>query len=234
MESLYFVGAVGLYAVINNFYKPRKLNIIIAGPPGSGKGTVSESIIKEYDLVHVATGDLIRAELKKDNAWSKEAKTYVDNGGLVPQKLVNPLLQKKIESENVTRKGYILDGYPRSLENFETLKEMNIVPDLVLFVDVSDQLSIDRQSGRVTDPVTGVTYHLVFNPPPTEEIKARCTQRSTDNVNKAKDRLKTYHDEMDDFTKWYPNAVKIDGSKSITEVWEQTKAAIEAAFKSKL
>jgi adenylate kinase family enzyme len=90
-----------------------------------------------------------------------------------------------------------------------------------------------RQSGRVTDPVTGITYHKLYNAPPTKEILDRCTQRSTDNEESAKKRLETYHGEMDDFLKWYPEAVKVDGSKSMEEVWSIVEKEIINALKKK-
>lgn len=207
--------------------KPSKtVKLVIAGAPGCGKGTQCESITKKFGCVQISTGDLLRAEIKKGGELAKQIASYTETGGLVPDELVNPILKNAMNSEEIVKKGWILDGYPRSESNWEYLEKEKIRPNVVLYIDISDELSIQRQTGRVKDEVTGKVYNTNFLPPPPD---AKVSQRSTDaDVEKTKKRLELFHSGMKDFFRWYPETVRIDGSKSIEEVFDQVSKVIES------
>jgi adenylate kinase len=200
----------------------------ILGAPGSGKGTQCEFITKEFDCVQISTGDLLRAEIKKGDDRGKKIASFTETGGLVPDELVNPVLKDALNGCALAKKGWILDGYPRTDSNWEYLEKENIIPNCVIYVEISDELSIQRQTGRVMDQTTGKVYNTNFLPPPKD---AKISQRATDaDVEKAKKRLQVFDEGMKDFMRWYPNTVTIDGSKTIEEVYAQISKVLHSVL----
>ena len=166
--------------------------ILISGAPASGKGTQCEGIVSEYGVVHISTGDMLRAAVAEGTELGKEAKSYMESGKLVPDHLVTSLLKQRIVQEDCVKHGWLLDGFPRTAAQATVLSEENIIPDAVVVLDVDDETLVKRVVGRRLDPVTGKIYHVEFNPPEEPGVEERLVQRSDDTEEKAKVRIDTY------------------------------------------
>ncbi|KAG6738767.1 hypothetical protein POTOM_058389 [Populus tomentosa] len=184
--------------------KADPLKIMISGAPASGKGTQCELITKKYGLVHIAAGDLLRAEIASGSENGKRAKEYMEKGQLVPNEIVVMMVKERLLLPDSQENGWLLDGYPRSLLQATALKEFGFQPDLFILLEVrvlvaagmlcylvashylvNEEILVERVVGRRLDPVTGKIYHLKYSPPETEEIAARLTQRFDDTEEKA-------------------------------------------------
>ncbi|KAH9626410.1 hypothetical protein KSS87_009096 [Heliosperma pusillum] len=164
--------------------KPRPLRIMISGAPASGKGTQCELIKEKYHLVHIAAGDLLRAEISSGSENGKRAKEYMNKGQLVPDEIVVMMVKDRLSQPDSQENGWLLDGYPRSLSQAVALKEFGFQPDLFILLEVAEELLVERVVGRRLDPVTGKIYHLKYSPPENDEIAARLTQRFDDTEEK--------------------------------------------------
>nr|GEZ56561.1 adenylate kinase, chloroplastic isoform X1 [Tanacetum cinerariifolium] len=160
------------------------LKIMISGAPASGKGTQCELITTKYDLVHVAAGDLLRAEVAAGSENGRLAKEYMEKGQLVPDEIVVMMVKDRLSQPDSTEKGWLLDGYPRSSSQATALQAFGFRPDLFILLEVPQEILVDRVVGRRLDPVTGKIYHLTYSPPETEEIATRLTQRFDDTEEK--------------------------------------------------
>ncbi|KAI7845554.1 hypothetical protein COHA_000845 [Chlorella ohadii] len=202
---------------------------MIAGAPAAGKGTQCAKIVDKYGLVHISVGDLLRAEVAAGTPAGKKAKSFMDNGDLVPNEVVVEMVKNKLGEDAVQQNGWLLDGYPRSGEQAEAIEKEGIRPDVFLLINVPDELLIDRVVGRRSDPETGEIYHLTFKPPP-PEIVPRLVQRSDDTEEKAVNRLRTYHANVDAVIGYYKEQlVEIDGTQSMDEVFASIQKAIDNA-----
>ncbi|XP_065002894.1 probable adenylate kinase 5, chloroplastic isoform X2 [Musa acuminata AAA Group] len=160
------------------------LKVMISGAPASGKGTQCQMIVEKYGLVHISTGDLLRAEVSSGTEIGKKAKEYMDTGMLVPDEIVTDMVVSRLSQKDVREKGWLLDGYPRSSSQAGSLERMKIRPDIFIVLEVPDEILIDRCVGRRMDPVSGKIYHLKNFPPETEEISARLITRTDDTQEK--------------------------------------------------
>lgn len=189
--------------------------IVLMGAPSSGKGTQSERIVQQYNVVHLSTGDMLREAVKRDaeHGIGAIAKAYMNRGELVPDEIMTQLVLDRISQPDCLEKGWILDGFPRTRGQAEAMKQLGITPDVFLFLHVADSQLIERVVGRRSDPLTGKIYHLKFFPPPTEEIRDRLVQRSDDTVEKMQNRLKAFHANVDSVREFYENVfVEVNGS----------------------
>uniref|UniRef100_A0A3Q7GWK3 adenylate kinase n=1 Tax=Solanum lycopersicum TaxID=4081 RepID=A0A3Q7GWK3_SOLLC len=182
------------FLVVGSAKKQEPLRVMISGAPASGKGTQCELITKKYDLVHIAAGDLLRAEIAAGTENGRRAKEYMDKGQLVPNEIVVTvglpgklvpafMVKERLMCPDSQEKGWLLDGYPRSLSQAVALKEFQ--PNLFILLEVPEEILVERVVGRRLDPVTGRIYHLKYSPPETDEIAARLTQRFDDTEEKA-------------------------------------------------
>uniref|UniRef100_A0A804IKW5 adenylate kinase n=1 Tax=Musa acuminata subsp. malaccensis TaxID=214687 RepID=A0A804IKW5_MUSAM len=160
------------------------LKVMISGAPASGKGTQCQMLVEKYGLVHISTGDLLRAEVSSGTEIGKKAKEYMDTGMLVPDEIVTDMVVSRLSQKDVREKGWLLDGYPRSSSQAGSLERMKIRPDIFIVLEVPDEILIDRCVGRRMDPVSGKIYHLKNFPPETEEISARLITRTDDTQEK--------------------------------------------------
>ncbi|GAU45696.1 hypothetical protein TSUD_268280 [Trifolium subterraneum] len=161
------------------------LHVMISGAPASGKGTQCHLITNKYGLVHVAAGDLLRAEIETGSENGKRAKEYMEKGQLVPDEIVVMMVRDRLLKPDSAENGWLLDGYPRSLSQATALKELGFKPDIFILLEVSEDILVERVVGRRLDPVTGKIYHLKYSPPETKEIADRLTQRFDDTEEKA-------------------------------------------------
>jgi len=212
------------------------MKIIMLGAPGAGKGSQASRIATEYQLPHISTGDIFRANLKEETELGKRAKSFMDKGELVPDDITIAMLLDRIHKEDC-KNGYILDGFPRTIPQAEALKEALAKKDekidLALDVEASDELIIKRMAGRRTCPACGAIYHIVTLPPKTEGICDRCgadlIQRKDDNEETVKNRLKIYHEVTEPLISYYKKEgilEEIDGAEELDKVFEKVKRII--------
>ncbi|KAL6274918.1 hypothetical protein ACE6H2_025610 [Prunus campanulata] len=185
------------------------LKVMISGAPASGKGTQCELIVRKFGLVHISTGDLLRAEVSSGTEIGNKAKEFMNAGRLVPDEVVTAMVTARLSREDAKENGWLLDGYPRSFNQAQSLQSLKIIPD------VPDEILIDRCIGRRLDPVTGKIYHLKSFPPETEEIKARLITRPDDTEEKVKSRLEIYKKNADAISTTYSHIMKKDNWRGI-------------------
>ncbi|NEU55856.1 adenylate kinase [Halorussus sp. MSC15.2] len=205
-------------------------HILILGAPGAGKGTQSDNIVEEFGVEHVTTGDALRANKEMDiSHLGLEYDTpgeYMDRGELVPDEVVNEIVETALDEAD----GYVLDGYPRNLDQAETLSEMTDL-DAVLYLDVDEDVLVERLTGRRLDPETGDIYHVEFDMPDDEEVRERLVQREDDTEETVRERIRVYEENTEPVVEFYDeegDLVRIDGEQTPDEVWEDVKDAIEA------
>ncbi|XP_074372107.1 adenylate kinase, chloroplastic isoform X2 [Apium graveolens] len=179
------------------------MKIMISGAPASGKGTQCELITKKYGLVHIAAGDLLRAEIDEGTENGKRAKEYMEKGELVPNEIVVMMVKDRLSQPDSVEKGWLLDGFPRSSSQATALQEYGFKPDLFILLEVPQEILVDRVVGRRLDPVSGKIYHLKYSPPESEEIAARLTQRFDDTEEKVKLRLETHNQNVESVLSLY-------------------------------
>lgn len=206
------------------------MKIIMLGAPGAGKGTQAKRIAEKYNIPHISTGDIFRANIKNGTELGKKAKTYMDQGLLVPDELVVDLVVDRVAQDDA-KNGYVLDGFPRTIPQAKALDEalgkMNEALDYAIDVDVPDENIIERMSGRRACIHCGETYHIRYNPSKVEGICNTCGKelvlRDDDKAETVKKRLDVYHEQTQPLIEYYKKKDKlktVDGTKDMAEVFE--------------
>ncbi|CAN1147771.1 Adenylate kinase 2, chloroplastic [Linum perenne] len=210
------------------------LRIMISGAPASGKGTQCELITKKYNLVHIAAGDLLRAEIASGSENGKQAKEYMEKGQLVPDEIVVMMVKDRLMQPDSLENGWLLDGYPRSSSQATALKGLGFEPDIFIVLEVPEEILVERVAGRRLDPVTGKIYHMTYSPPETDEIAARLTQRFDDTEEKVKLRLKTHNQNVEAVLSMYEDiTLKVKGNAPKEEVFSQIDGALAKLIESR-
>ncbi|KAK1288672.1 hypothetical protein QJS10_CPB19g00648 [Acorus calamus] len=173
------------------------LKVMISGAPASGKGTQCEMLVEKYGLVHISTGDLLRAEVSSGTKIGIKVKEFMENGSLVPDEIVTDIVKSRISKPDVKERGWLLDGYPRTAAQAQSLERLGIRPDICVVLDVPDQILVDRCVGRRLDPVTRKIYHVEYDPPESEEVNVRLIIRPDDTVEKVEINIPELNPEMD-------------------------------------
>jgi len=207
------------------------MNLVFLGPPGAGKGTQARSIVDRFGIPQISTGDIIRATMRTDSPLSKELRSYTDSGKLVPDELVNRMVEQRLGQDDC-EPGFLLDGYPRTVAQAETLDGLLAQQqrrlDHVLFMDVPDALLLERITGRRSDPESGRVYHLKYDPPPAD-VAGRLIHRNDDTEEVFGKRLREYRDYTAPLVPYYEQAGllrRIDGQGSIDEIRERLVTAL--------
>lgn len=206
------------------------MKIIMLGAPGAGKGTQAKKIAEKYQIPHISTGDIFRANIKGGTELGMKAKTFMDQGMLVPDEITIGMLMDRIGQEDCIN-GYVLDGFPRTIPQAESLTkalaERGEKVDYAINVDVPDENIINRMSGRRACLGCGATYHITFNPPVKEGICDTCGQelvlRDDDKPETVKKRLDVYHQQTQPLIDYYKNAevlAEVDGTQSMDAVFQ--------------
>ncbi len=214
------------------------MNIILLGPPGSGKGTQAKEIIEKHRIPQISTGDLLREAVKNQTELGKQAKEYMDAGKLVPDEVVVGMVKERLQKDDC-KNGFILDGFPRTVPQAEsldqTLSEVGKKIDKVVSIEVPDSEVVERLSGRRTCENCGTMYHVSFNPPKQEGVCDKCGgklyQRDDDNENTIKNRLQVYHDQTAPLKDYYsPKGIvkEIEGVGDISKIKEAVLKALES------
>lgn len=205
------------------------MKIIMLGAPGAGKGTQAKKIAEKYNIPHISTGDIFRANIKEGTELGKKAKTYMDQGLLVPDELVVDLVVDRVAQEDANN-GYVLDGFPRTIPQAEALdaalEKIGEKVDFAVNVEVPDENIINRMSGRRACVKCGATYHIVHIPTKVEGICDTCGSelilREDDKPETVKKRLMVYHDQTQPLIDYYTkkNILKeVDGTVDMDEVF---------------
>ncbi|WP_031547073.1 adenylate kinase [Salinicoccus luteus] len=213
------------------------MNIILMGLPGAGKGTQASKIIKKYPIPHISTGDMFRLAIKNGTELGKEAKSYMDKGELVPDEVTIGIVKERL-SQSDAKDGFLLDGFPRTVEQAEALngimKELGTQIDRTIYVEVAEEELMNRLTGRRICEVCGTTYHLVFNPPKQEGVcdldGGKLYQREDDNPETVANRLEVNLQQtapMLDFYEEQGVLVKVDGSRDIDEVFNDVDEILQ-------
>jgi len=199
-----------------------KNNLVFLGPPGAGKGTIAQILSKNTGFVHISTGDIFRNEIKNETELGKKAKHYVTTGGLVPDDLVAEMVGTRLAKEDCAD-GFILDGFPRTLQQAELFKQALVAIkktlDCVVYFEAGEELLLKRLTARIICQKCGANFNKVFSPPKAEGICDLCGgelyQRPDDSLETAKDRLNVYDKETAPLIDYYRNEgllVSVDGS----------------------
>lgn len=209
------------------------MNLIIMGAPGAGKGTQSELISKREGIPAISTGQILRGAIKAGTELGMKAKSFMDAGGLVPDEVVNGIIREYLLSDEC-RRGFILDGFPRTLAQAEALENMGVRIDAVLSIEVGDEKIIKRMSGRRVCEC-GMSYHTEYLPPKEEGKCDKCGRelviRSDDAAETVAKRLETYHAQTEPLLDFYGRRgklIRVEGQERV----EDTTALVEKALAS--
>lgn len=205
------------------------MRLILLGPPGAGKGTQAEFVAKEYNVPHISTGDIFRKNIKEGTELGSKAKAFIDEGKLVPDSLVVEIVEDRL-NESDTAKGFLLDGFPRTVFQAEELdKVLNKKSEImtaVINIQVDPEILVRRAVGRRICKSCGQTYHVEFNAPKVEGVCDKCDgelyQRSDDNESTVKNRIDVYINETSPLIDFYTKQnkiINIDGDQPIQDVF---------------
>ena len=206
------------------------MKIIMLGAPGAGKGTQAKKIADKYQIPHISTGDIFRTNIKNGTELGKKAKSYMEQGLLVPDSLTCDLVVDRINQEDCSN-GYVLDGFPRTIPQAEALKDalnkMNSNIDFAIDVEVPDENIVNRMGGRRACLACGSTYHVVFNAPKTEGVcdvcGAKLVLRDDDKPETVSKRLSVYHDQTQPLIEFYGKEgvlKEVDGTQDLEVVFQ--------------
>jgi len=214
----------------------RNLNLILLGPPGSGKGTQGERLQEDLELPYYATGDILRAAVRDETEVGLAAKEYMDRGDLVPDDVIIGLIAERLESGEADR-GFILDGFPRTVPQAEALdaklSEIGRQLTAVILIDASDEEIVRRLSGRRVSSKEGYVYHVEFSPPKVEGIcdvdGSELIVRDDDKPDVVRHRLEQYHEKTAPLVDYYSKQAllnRVDGSRDPDQVGEAVRSLI--------
>ena len=213
------------------------MRIILLGAPGAGKGTQAQFIMEKYGIPQISTGDMLRAAIKAGTELGKKAKTVIDAGQLVSDDIILGLIKERIAQDDCV-KGFLLDGFPRTIPQADGLKAMDVNVDYVIEFDVADDVIVERMAGRRAHLASGRTYHTVYNPPKVEgkdDITGEdLVVRDDDKEETVRARLGVYHDQTAPLIEYYGKEaqagqtqyLKFDGTKQVAQVSADIEKAL--------
>jgi len=206
------------------------MRVILLGPPGAGKGTQGHILSEHFSIPQIATGDILRAAVKAQTPLGVKAKSFMDSGQLVPDRLIIDLMKERLHQPDAL-KGCLLDGFPRTITQAESLQTEGVTIDYVIEIAVDDEILVERISGRRIHEGSGRVYHVTYNPPKTagidDDTGEPLIQRVDDNEATVRSRLDSYHLQTSSLVKFYKDlaangsaitCAKVDGSLSMAEV----------------
>ncbi|MGD8293832.1 MAG: adenylate kinase [Desulfobacterales bacterium] len=217
------------------------MRLILLGGPGAGKGTQANFIKEKYQIPQISTGDMLRAAIKAGSELGQKAKGFMDSGGLVPDEVIIGLVKERIQEADC-QKGFLFDGFPRTIPQADAMKDAGVSIDAVVDINVPDAEIIKRMSGRRVHLASGRTYHITFNPPK-EEGKDDVTgealiQRDDDQEETVRKRLDVYHAQTEPLIDYYknweksgdsgaPKYIRIEGVGKVEEIRDQAFSALD-------
>ncbi|MED4456303.1 adenylate kinase [Metabacillus fastidiosus] len=213
------------------------MNLVLMGLPGAGKGTQAERIVESYEIPHISTGDMFRAAIKEETELGLQAKSFMDKGELVPDEVTIGIVRERL-GKNDCEKGFLLDGFPRTVAQADALEgileDLDKKIDYVINIDVNKDILMDRLTGRRICKQCGSTYHLVFNPPAVDGVCDKCGgelyQRADDNEETVANRLEVNLKQTEPLLSFYREKGylrNINGEQDIHKVFEDVKKLLE-------
>ncbi|MBU3830912.1 MAG: nucleoside monophosphate kinase [Candidatus Ureaplasma intestinipullorum] len=204
------------------------MNIILIGAPGCGKGSLSKKLLSNFNLAHISTGDLFRDAIKKDDDFANEIKSIIASGQYVPDSITNKIASDAILESLKNHSGFILDGYPRTIDQANFLNGIANI-DYVIYLKIDPSILIDRIISRRICPNCGAIFNIKYNPKPIKEnvcdyCDSLLMQRKDDNINVAKDRIDIYFEQTQPLIDYYVEKgklIEVDASKTIDEVYNE-------------
>lgn len=218
------------------------MRLILLGGPGAGKGTQATFITEKYDIPQISTGDMLRAAVKAETPLGLQAKAIMESGGLVSDDLIIGLIKDRLQQPDCA-KGYLLDGFPRTIPQADAMKENQIDIDFVVEISVDDAEIVKRMSGRRAHLASGRTYHVEYNPPKVEGIDdisgEPLVQRDDDQEETVKHRLNVYHEQTEPLVNYYrqfassneegaPDFIHIKGVGSVESIRDKILSSLES------
>lgn len=207
------------------------MKLILLGPPGAGKGTQAEILSKRLGIDTISTGVMLRTAIREETELGKLAQGYINRGELVPDDVVVGIVKERLSMDDC-KKGFILDGFPRTTAQAEALSQTGIEIDKVLSLEVSDEAIIERLSGRRECKKCGTPYHISFNPTKKEGICDACggelIQRPDDNEETVKNRINVYHEQTEPIKEYYEKTGKLVIAYGKEKLEDTTKAVAQA------
>jgi len=208
------------------------MRLILLGPPGAGKGTQAEALLKKLGVPQISTGDILRSAVKQGTPVGLKAKSYMDAGNLVPDDVIIGVVKERL-SEPDCQVGYIFDGMPRTIAQAQALDEQGVVIDTIVSIEVPDEEILRRLGGRRTCPDCGAIYHIKTKTPKTEGVCDLCGAaliiRKDDEPDTILNRLKTYHKETEPLKEYYKSQgklISVDGVGSVPDTINTTFQAL--------
>ena len=217
------------------------MRLILLGAPGAGKGTQAAFIIEKFGIPQISTGDMLRAAIKAGAPLGLKAKKFMDAGALVPDDVIIGLVKERIKQPDAA-KGFLFDGFPRTIPQADAMKSAGVILDYVIEIDVDDAEIVKRLSGRRVHPASGRTYHLIFNPPKVagkDDLTGEdLVQRADDTEETVKKRLEVYHSQTKPLVAYYsswaksgkpgaPKYVKVAGVGSMESIRDRIFASLK-------
>ncbi len=209
------------------------MNIILFGPPGAGKGTQAEMLRERFQIPTISTGNMIREAIKNQTPMGLEAKAVIDRGELLADDIVVEIVKERLAQPDCA-KGFILDGFPRTIPQAEALEEMDVSIDAAVEIQLADETIVSRMSGRRTCLTCGATYHLQYNPPKQEGICDVCgealVQRADDKPETVLERLRVYHEQTAPLSEFYRkrNMLRtVEGQEELADTTALMMKAVE-------
>lgn len=209
------------------------MKIILLGAPGSGKGSIAKLLVENFKLAHISTGDLFRAAINKDDEFAQQIKSIVSSGQYVPDSITNKIASDAIMEASKTHDGFILDGYPRTVDQANYLKEITNI-DYVLYLDIDNEELIKRITGRRICPNCGAIYNVNTAPKPKNDnvcdvCGSLLIQRKDDNIEVAKKRIDVYVEQTEPLIQFYDNEkilVKLNANQDLQTLFNEVKKII--------
>ncbi len=221
------------------------MRLILLGGPGAGKGTQANYIKEKYQIPQISTGDMLRAAVKAGTELGLKAKGFMDSGGLVPDEVIIGLVKERIKEADCA-KGFLFDGFPRTIPQADAMKEAGVAIDAVVEIDVPDEEIVKRMSGRRAHLASGRTYHVIYNPPKAEgkdDVTGEpLVQRDDDKEDVVRKRLEVYHAQTEPLVNYYkkwaasgeagaPKHLYIEGVGKVEQIREQIFSALDKVKK---
>lgn len=216
------------------------MKLILLGAPGAGKGTQAKFVCEKFGIPQISTGDMLRAQVKAGTPLGLEAKKHMDSGGLVPDAVIIGMVKERLQEADC-QKGYLFDGFPRTIPQAQAMKEAGVAIDYVVEIDVPDSDIVERMAGRRSHLPSGRTYHIKFNPPKVEgkdDVTGEdLVQRDDDKEETVKKRLEVYHAQTQPLVGFYsnwaasgaagaPKMRKVEGVGSVEQIAASVLAAL--------
>lgn len=209
------------------------MNLLIMGLPGAGKGTQAAKIVEKFGLIHISTGDMFRAAIANQTEMGLLAKSYIDKGELVPDEVTNGIVKERLSQKDIAERGFLLDGYPRTIEQAHALdaalSALEIQLDGVINIDVNPESLVERLSGRIIHKETGETFHKIFNPPAVGYDENDYYQREDDKPETVKRRLDVNISQGAPILEHYRKenlVTDIEGNQDIQDVFADIEKAL--------